>query len=165
MGYRANSDDLLPRLRDLPFDVIIVQSIPDGFNSAVRRALSVAAECNKQWDRVEATQTSSQIDGVDATVLLAWHKSVHEMMSNTFAVVHRKKVRNIGTVEYALAPSAAQDQDAAVAEMVTSRSRWGQAQLGTISMSFKTTKQRMASIKLGVVYRRRLGRSTLKLIA
>ena len=165
VGYRANADDLLDKLRISPFDVIIVQSTPDGFNNAVRRALSCAAECSKSYEHVEVERLGAERDDVDVAVQLAWCKSVHEMMSNTFAVVHRKKVKNIGTVEYALGPAQAQGTDAAVAEMVTSRSRWGQSQLGTISMSLKTTKQRMESIKLGVVYRRRLGRSALKLMA
>ena len=153
VGYRANSDDLLKQFRASPFDVIIVQSVPDGFNDLVRRGLTAAVAESKLWDRNRGytppvcADEETQCDAA----LLGYDKSVHEMMSNTFAVIHRKKVKNVIVVEYAVAP--APPQDAAVAEMVTSRSRWGLAQLGTVSLSFQTTKQRMSSIKMGVVYR------------
>ena len=154
VGFRANSDDLLRQLRASPFDVIIVQSVPDGFNDFVRRALTAAVAESKLWDRNRgyAPHDCAHEETQSDAALLGFDKSVHEMMSNTFAVIHRKKVKNVSVVEYAVAP--APRQDAAVAEMVTSRSRWGQAQLGTISLSFTTNKQRMSAIKVGVVYRR-----------
>ena len=154
VGYRANSDELVKQLHDSVFDVIIVQSVPVGFNCFVHSALVVAAECSKMWDRASADPTdgqSSQKDTASPATKLGWEKSVHEMMSNTFAVIHRKKVKTVGTIEYALAPAA--EKDTAVADLVTSRSRWGLAQLGTITLSLQTTKQRYTSIKLGVVYR------------
>ena len=95
-------------------------------------------QCTDEETRSEAT-------------LLAHEKSVHEMISNTFAVLHRKKVKSVTVVEYAVVPAAR--QDAAAAEVVTSRSRWGLTQLGTISLALQTRKQRMTSIKVGVVYR------------
>ena len=156
VGLGANQDDLLRSLRESPFDAIIVQSVPGGYNDATRRALAAAVAESKLWDgrRVyaphnEADQSALSDDALAA--LLAFDKSVHEMMSNTFAVVSRKKVRSVGTVEYALTASAT--QGTAVADNVLSRSRWGQAQFGTLTVSFQTTKQRMTSIKFGVVYR------------
>ena len=153
VGYGADSDDLLMQLRTSPFDVIIVQSVPDGFNDFVRRALTTAVAESKLWDqnRGYTPHDCAHADTQSEAALLGYDKSVHEMMSNTFAVVHRKKVKNVSVVEYAVAPTPR--QDAAVAEMVTSRSRWGLAQLGTVSLSFQTQKQRMTSIKIGVVYR------------
>ena len=50
VGYGADSDDLLMQLRTSPFDVIIVQSVPDGFNDFVRRALTTAVAESKFWD-------------------------------------------------------------------------------------------------------------------
>ena len=153
VGCRANAGELLRQLRSSPFDVIIVQSVPDGFNEFVRRALTTAVAESKLWDRnrVYAPHQCTDEETQSEATLLAHEKSVHEMISNTFAVLHRKKVKSVTVVEYAVVPAAR--QDAAVAEMVTSRSRWGLAQLGTVSLSFQTKKQRLSSIKVGVVYR------------
>ena len=60
VGYRANSDELVKQLRDAKLDVIIVQSVPVGFNCFVHSALVVAAECSKMWDRASADPTDGQ---------------------------------------------------------------------------------------------------------
>ena len=60
VGYRANSDELVKQLHDSVFDVIIVQSVPVGFNCFVHSALVVAAECSKMWDRASADPTDGQ---------------------------------------------------------------------------------------------------------
>ena len=154
VGYRANSDELVKQLHDSVFDVIIVQSVPVGFNCFVHSALVVAAEVSKKMASASADPTDGESLNQDTKALavkLGCEKFVHEMMSNTFAVVHRKKVKTVGTNEYALSPAA--EQDPAVAALVTSRSRWGSAQLGTITLSLQTTKQRYTSIKMGVAYR------------
>ena len=163
VAFNAIESDVLDKLRQSPFDCIILQSTPKGFNGELIEGLKAAVADSKLWDPIARGFPTSK--KATEACMLARYKAVHEVMPNTFAVIHRKKVATTSCVEYGLARSpqsrnAVRASEPAVAEVSTTT--WGKAQLGRVTMSFKTDKQRMPSIRVGVVYRQGdLVRSTL----
>ena len=159
VAFNAIESDVLDKLRESPFDCIIVQSTPKGMNGELTEGLKAAVADTKLWDPINCSFPTSACS-------LARCKGVYEVMPNTFAVINRKKVDTVSFVEYGLArsPQSRNSKQASSEPAGAGRSKttWGKAQLGRVTMSFKTDKQRMPAIRVGVVYRQGdLVRSTL----
>ena len=92
VSHQAFCEEVVLTLQEGPFDLMIVQPTPAGYNKDVLNALDAAVAAVQ----AAADGDNEPMEQLDAVVRdLVETKSIHEVMPSTFVVAHRKKIHSV----------------------------------------------------------------------